>query len=112
MRSCRGFGISGAGVFASAAPRVASDTPQAISRTQGELYQFKFTVYGTHAKPVIVSGSGKMLQAVKLNAAKDKKGDDIYYFQVKAIGKPGTSAGVYTTLAGEESRQTVRCDRD
>lgn len=90
-------------VFASAAPRVASDTAQAIKRMQGALYQFKFTVYGTHAKPVIVTGSGKVLQAVKLNAGKDKKGDDIYYFQVKAIGKPGSSCGIYTTLPGKKA---------
>ena len=91
-----------AGAAASAAPRVASDTPQAISRTLGELYQFKFTVYGTHAKPDIASGNTKVLQAVKLRAAKDKKGDDIYYFEVKAIGRPGTSAGVYATLPGKK----------
>lgn len=96
------------GASATVAPRVASDTPQAISRAQGERYQFKFTVYGTHAKPRIVSGSGNILQAVNLKAAKDRSGNDIYYFQVKAVGKAGMSAGVYSTLPGKKSvRQCV-----
>ena len=87
---------------ASTAPRVVSDTPQAISRVQNGSYQFKFTVYGTHAKLTIVSGNTKVLQTVKLKTAKDKSGNDVYYFQVKAVGKPGTRAGVYTTLPGKK----------
>ncbi len=91
-----------ASAASAAAPHVASDTPQTISLAQDETYQFKFTVYGTHEKPDIASGSPKVLKAVQLKAEKEK-GGDIYYFQVKAVGEPGNTAGVYTTLPGKKA---------
>lgn len=94
--------------FAAVAPHVVSDTPKAISRTLNETYQFKFTVYGTHAKPKIEAGNKKVLETMKLTASKDKKGNDVYYFQVRVIGAPGTAAGIYTTLPGQAGvRQCV-----
>lgn len=89
--------------LAAGSPRVASDTAMSISRAQYSFYQFRLTVYGTHAKPSITVGDGKVLQTQKTAAAKDKQGNDVYYFLVKAVGAPGSSAGVYTKLPGQKA---------
>lgn len=83
---------------AAVTPRVASDTAASINRPQYDTYQFKFTVYGTHSKPSITVDNSRVLEVVKTTKAKDKKGDDLYYFQVKVVGQPGTSSAVYTKL--------------
>lgn len=96
------------GAFAAVTPYVASDTAKSVSLAQNETYQFKFTVYGTHAKPKISSANRNILTSLTLTSSRDSKGNDVYYFKVKAVGEPGTSTGVYTTLPGRTSvRQCI-----
>ena len=93
--------------FASAAttPYVESDTTISFARSQNESYQVKFTVHGTHANPQIVAGNGSVLQTQNVVKKKDSNGNDVYYFKVKAIGAPGTTSAIYTTLSGQSAVQ-------
>lgn len=83
------------------APYVQSDTTMSFTRPQNETYQVKFTVHGTHANPQIVAGNGNVLQTQNVTKTKDSSGNDVYYFKVKAIGAPGTTSAIYTTLPGQ-----------
>ena len=94
--------------FAAASPRVTSDAEASVSLAQNSSRQFKFTVHGTHAKPGITVGDGKVLQTRQTAETKDKQGEDVYTLEVKAIGEAGSSAGVYTKLPGQKAvRQFV-----
>jgi len=95
-------------VFAASSVYVQSDTTMSFTRKQGETYQVKFTVHGTHADPKIAAGDGSVLQTLNVVKTKDASGNDVYYFKVKAIGAPGTSSAIYTTLPGQSGvRQFV-----
>ncbi|QAT49278.1 hypothetical protein EQM14_05505 [Caproiciproducens sp. NJN-50] len=95
--------FTGVPVFAASAPYVESDTTTSFTRTQGETYQVKFTVHGTHANPNIVAGDGTVLQTLNTVKSKDSNGNDVYYFKVKAIGNVGTTSAIYTTLPGQSA---------
>lgn len=99
---------SGIPAFAASSPYVQSDTTVSFTRVQGETYQVKFTVHGTHANPKIAAGNGSVLQTLNVIKTKDSSGNDVYYFKVKAIGAVGTTSAIYTTLPGQSSvRQFV-----
>lgn len=99
---------SGVPAFAASSPYVQSDTTVSFTRVQGETYQVKFTVHGTHANPKIAAGNGSVLQTLNVIKTKDSSGNDVYYFKVKAIGAVGTTSAIYTTLPGQSSvRQFV-----
>ncbi|MCY1714444.1 right-handed parallel beta-helix repeat-containing protein [Caproiciproducens galactitolivorans] len=68
-------------------PIVKSDTPARLNVRTGNTYIFKLT---SDRKPVFLSGNSSVFQTQFVKAS----GTD-YYFMVKAIGKPGTSAGFY-----------------
>ncbi len=91
--------------FAATSPYVESDTTVSFTRSQNESYQVKFTVHGTHANPQIAAGNGSVLQTQNVVKKKDSSGNDVYYFKVKAIGAPGTSSAIYTTLSGQSAVQ-------
>lgn len=89
--------------FAATTPYVESDTTVSFSRPQNETYQVKFTVYGTHENPNITAGNGSVIQTQSVKKAKDKSGNDVYYFKVKATGKVGSTSAIYTTLPGQSA---------
>lgn len=89
--------------FAATTPYVQSDTTISFTRVQNETYQVKFTVYGTHENPKIAAGNGSVLQTQNVVKTKDSSGNDVYYFKVKAIGNPGTTSAIYTTLPGQSA---------
>ena len=92
-------------VSASAAttPYVKSDTTVSFSRPQGQTYQVKLIVYGTHADPHIAAGDSNTLQTLNCQKTKDSSGNDVYYFKVKAVGAVGSSSAIYTTLPGQKA---------
>ena len=94
---------SGILAFAASSPYVQSDTTISFTRPQGETYQVKFTVHGTHANPKIAAGNGNVLQTQNVVKTKDSSGNDVYFFKVKAIGAVGTTSAIYTTLPGQSA---------
>lgn len=76
---------------------VTSDTTVNFSKRRGQLYTFKMTVSNTYAKPSFTVGNGAVMKTYA-----QKRIGNVYYFQVIAIGKPGESTGVYTTLPGQQ----------
>lgn len=90
-------------VSAASSIYVQSDTTVPFTRMQGETYQVKFTVHGTHSDPKIAAGDGNVLQTLNVVKTKDSSGNDVYYFKVKAVGVPGTSSAIYTTLPGQSA---------
>lgn len=96
------FGLScSATAMAAAAPSVASDTTNPVTLTLNCAYTVKFTVHGTHADPKIVVGNGRVLQSLNVKKLKDVGGNDVYFFQIKAIGAVGEQSSVYTTIPGQ-----------
>jgi len=91
--------------FAATTPYVESDTTISFTRVQNETYQVKFTVHGTHENPKIAAGNGSVLQTQNVVKTKDSSANDVYYFKVKAIGNPGTTSAIYTTLPGQSAVQ-------
>lgn len=85
---------------AAAKPYVESDTTVNFMLEHGKTYCYKMTVHGTHVNPKIASGNGSVLQTLN-TVHKVINGNDVYFFKVRAIGKSGQSAGVYTTLPGQ-----------
>ena len=76
---------------------VVSDTTLPFAIKRGSAYCFKMTVVGsTTAVPSFTVGNGDVLKTQYVA----KVGND-YYFRVWAIGTPGSSTGVYTTLPGQ-----------
>lgn len=87
---------------ASTVPYVESDTTIGFTRPQNETYAFKFTVHGSHANPKIAAGNGNVLKTEDCYKVTES-GNDVYYFKVRAIGEPGTSSAIYTTLPNESA---------
>lgn len=93
-------GIAAANPVVSAAQSVAgqsyvhSDTTLPFTLRRGSAYCFKMTVVnGNGQAPSFTVGNGSVLKTQFVA----KIGND-YYYRVWAIGTPGQSAGVYTTL--------------
>ena len=94
-------GTATAGAATAAQPYVVSDTTVDFSVKRGSAYCFKMTVVGsTTAIPSFTVGNGAVLKTQYVA----KIGND-YYFRVWAIGAPGASAGVYTTLPGQQPQK-------
>ena len=88
---------------ASSAAYVKSDTTMDFTVTQDQTYQFRFEIVGPRGlEPHIVAGNGNVLRTENVTKA-DENGHDVYYFKVRAIGKPGQASAIYTTLPGQKS---------
>ena len=75
---------------------VVSDTTVNFTLKRGSAYCFKMTVVnGSAMTPSFTVGNGDVLKTQFVA----KIGND-YYYRVYAIGTPGQSTGVYTTLSG------------
>lgn len=80
---------------------VISDTTLPFTLKRGSAYCFKMTVVGsTTAVPSFTAGNGGVLKTQFIA----KVGND-YYFRVYAVGTPGSSTGVYTTLPGQQAQR-------
>ena len=80
---------------------VRSDTTMNFTLKRGSAYCFKMTVVnGSSAMPGFTVGNGSVLKTQYVT----KIGND-YYYRVWAVGAPGQSTGVYTTMAGEAPQQ-------
>ncbi|WP_050697360.1 glycoside hydrolase family 97 N-terminal domain-containing protein [Anaeromassilibacillus senegalensis] len=78
---------------------VRSDTTMNFALKRGQAYCFKMTVFnGNGLAPNFTVGDGSVLKTQFVAQI----GND-YYFRVWAIGAPGTSAGVYTSLNGKKA---------
>ena len=92
--------ISGAASVAKTAS-VISDTTVNFTMKRGSAYCFKMTVVnGSAATPSFTVGNGSVLKTQFVA----KIGNE-YYFRVYAVGAPGSSTGVYTTMPGEAAQQ-------
>ena len=78
---------------------VVSDTTVNFTLKRGSAYCFKMTVVnGNSMVPSFTAGNGDVLKTQFVA----KVGND-YYYRVYAIGTPGQSTGVYTTLPGQNA---------
>ena len=78
---------------------VVSDTTVNFTMKRGSAYCFKMTVVnGNNMVPSFTVGNGDVLKTQFVA----KIGND-YYYRVYAIGTPGQSTGVYTTLPGQNA---------
>ena len=78
---------------------VVSDTTVNFTLKRGSAYCFKMTVVNGNAMtPGFTVGNGDVLKTQFVA----KIGND-YYYRVYAIGTPGQSTGVYTTLPGQNA---------
>ena len=93
-----GIAVVGAANSAQAAARVTSDTTVDFVMKRGSAYCFKMTVVNSDAVPAFTVGDGSVLKTQFLA----KTGSD-YYYRVYAVGAPGQSTGVYTTLPGQNA---------
>ena len=90
-----GIYVNGRRLFV-ATVQLKCDTTLPLALKQGSEYYFKISVDGTVGDaPVFTAGYRDVLQVQLVERA----GRDCI-FKVKAIGKPGESSGVYTTLPG------------
>ena len=81
-------------------PYVESDTTVNFTLNRNDVYSYKMTVHGTHENPHIAAGDGSILRTESVRHTVEK-GNDVYYFKVRAIGTRGQATGVYTTLPGQ-----------
>ncbi|WP_195983934.1 lectin like domain-containing protein [Clostridium sp. D33t1_170424_F3] len=89
-----GTAVVGAGVAQAAS--VVSDTTVNFTLKRGAAYCFKMTVVnGNGQVPSFTVGNGEVLKTQFVAQI-----GNAYYYRVWAIGAPGQSAGVYTTLQG------------
>ena len=77
---------------------VVSDTTVNFTLKHGQAYCFKMTVVNGNTAPSFTVGNGSVLKTQFVA----KIGND-YYYRVYAIGAPGQSTGVYTTLPGQNA---------
>lgn len=90
------YGVAGTAIVGAVAPFVRSDTTVDFTVRRGAAYCFKMTVVnGNGLAPSFTVGNGGVLKTQYVT----RIGND-YYFRVWAVGTPGQSAGVYTTLPG------------
>ena len=89
------------GTDAATAPaKVVSDTTVDFSVKSGSAYCFKMTVVnGNGLVPSFTVGNGSVLKTQFVTQI----GND-YYYRVYAVGTPGQSTGVYTTLPGQNAQ--------
>ena len=91
--------VSAAQGVASQKAYVVSDTTVNFTMKRGSAYCFKMTVVnGNNMVPSFTVGNGEVLKTQFVA----KIGND-YYYRVYAIGTPGQSTGVYTTLPGQNA---------
>ena len=84
-----------------AAASVRSDTTLPFTLKRGQAYCFKMTVLnGSTAAPSFTVGNSSVLKTQFVA----KVGND-YYYRVWAVGTPGESTGVYTTMVNEAPQQ-------
>ena len=89
-------GVVSASQSVAANAYVVSDTTVNFTLKRGSAYCFKMTVVNGNAMtPGFTVGNGDVLKTQFVA----KVGND-YYYRVYAIGTPGQSTGVYTTLPG------------
>ena len=93
-----GTAVVGAATAAQNVAKVVSDTTVDFTLKRGSAYCFKMTVTGTNVAPNFTVGNGSVLKTQFLS----KIGND-YYYRVYAVGTPGQSTGVYTTLVGQNA---------
>ena len=79
---------------------VRSDTTVDFTLKRGSAYCFKMTVVNSNAAPSFTVGNGNVLKTQFVA----KIGND-YYYRVYAVGTPGQSTGVYTTLPGQQPQK-------
>lgn len=80
---------------------VRSDTTADFTLKKGGVYCFKMTVFNSNtAVPSFTVGNGSVLKTQFVG----RSGND-YYYRVYAVGAPGQSAGVYTTMSGQETQR-------
>ena len=92
-------GVVSAGQSVAANAYVVSDTTVNFTLKHGQAYCFKMTVVNGNAMtPSFTVGNGDVLKTQFVA----KIGND-YYYRVYAIGTPGQSTGVYTTLPGQNA---------
>ena len=92
-------GVVSAGQSVAANAYVVSDTTVNFTLKHGQAYCFKMTVVNGNAMtPGFTAGNGDVLKTQFVA----KIGND-YYYRVYAIGTPGQSTGVYTTLPGQNA---------
>lgn len=90
-----------AGTSAAAAASVISDTTVNFTLKRGSAYCFKMTVQNSSTLvPSFTAGNGSVLKTQFVA----KAGND-YYYRVWAVGTPGQSTGVYTTLPGQNAQK-------
>ena len=78
---------------------VRSDTTVDFTLKRGSAYCFKMTVLnGDNLTPSFTVGNGDVLKTQFVA----RIGND-YYYRVWAVGAPGSSTGVYTTLPGQDA---------
>ena len=93
-----GTAVVGAATAVQAQARVISDTTVDFTLKRGSAYCFKMTVAnGNGVAPSFTVGNGSVLKTQFVAQI----GND-YYFRVYAVGMPGQSTGVYTTLSGQQ----------
>lgn len=96
-----GTAIVGAATAVQASAKVVSDTTVNFTLKRGSAYCFKMTVVnGDNMTPSFTVGNGNVLKTQFVA----KIGND-YYYRVYAVGAPGQSTGVYTTLAGQGAQK-------
>ena len=92
-------GVVSASQSVAANAYVVSDTTVNFTLKRGSAYCFKMTVVNGNAMtPGFTVGNGDVLKTQFVA----KIGND-YYYRVYAIGTPGQSTGVYTTLPGQNA---------
>ena len=92
-------GVVSASQSVAANAYVVSDTTVNFMLKRGQAYCFKMTVVNGNAMtPGFTVGNGDVLKTQFVA----KIGND-YYYRVYAIGTPGQSTGVYTTLPGQNA---------
>lgn len=79
---------------------VVSDTTVPFTLQRGTAYCFKMTVVNGSAVPLFTVGNGNVLKTQFVA----RIGSDCYY-RVWAVGKPGESAGIYTTFPGHSAQK-------
>ena len=80
---------------------VVSDTTVPFTMKRGSAYCFKMTVVNeSDVVPNFTVGNSAVLKTQFVA----KKGQD-YYFRIYAVGVPGSSTGIYTTMPGEAAQK-------
>ncbi|WP_195984750.1 glycoside hydrolase family 3 N-terminal domain-containing protein [Clostridium sp. D33t1_170424_F3] len=99
--SSEGTAVVTTGTSVAATASVVSDTTVNFTLRRGSAYCFKMTVQNSNTLvPNFTVGDGSVLKTQFVT----KIGND-YYYRVWAVGTPGQSTGVYTTLPGQNAQK-------